>query len=58
MKRLGLKIERKGLDLDDKSVHTFTLESDDYRYTLPIPNDAELLYNNNIEQNPGWHLVE
>ena len=58
MKRLGLKIERKGLDLDDKSVHTFTLESDDYRYTLPIPNDAELLYNNNIEQNPGSHLVE
>ncbi len=57
MKRLALKIERKGLDVDDDSMHTFILESDDYRYTLPIPSEAELLYND-IEQNPGWHLVK
>lgn len=57
MKRLSLRIERKGLDVNDDSIHTFNLESDDYRYTLPIPYDAELKYNN-IEQNPGWHLVE
>ena len=29
------------------------LKADDYRYTLPIPVDIEIDYNN-IPQNPGW----
>ena len=29
------------------------LTADDYRYTLPIPVDIEIDYND-IPQNPGW----
>ena len=32
----------------------YELKSDDYRYSLPIPFDSELNYNNYLEQNPGW----
>ena len=42
----------------DKYYETFELseysmQEGDYRYTLPIPRDAELT-ENKIEQNPGW----
>jgi len=33
------------------------LQSDDYRYALPIPVDIEIDYND-IPQNPGWTTFE
>ena len=33
---------------------TYKLESDDYRYALPIPTSIELDLHNNVKQNPGW----
>lgn len=53
MKRLGVKTARIGLKKEGEGTTIYTLEPDDYRYTLPIPADVELDYNN-IEQNPGW----
>lgn len=53
MKRLGLSLTRTGFDKESNGTKTYTLKSDDYRYTLPIPKDIELDYNN-INQNPGW----
>lgn len=53
MKRRGHSVTRRALDEDDLTVKDFTLEKDDYRFTLPIPADYELKYNN-IPQNPGW----
>ena len=54
MKRLGYGFTRKGLDEKTLEVKEYTLNPDDYRYTLPIPVDEELTYNN-IPQNPGWN---
>lgn len=53
MKRLGLKISRMGIDKDGQGNKMYTLDADDYRYTLPIPASIELDHNK-IEQNPGW----
>ncbi len=52
MKRLGVSVSREALD-DDNKVQVYTLEANDYRYALPIPEESELMYNN-ISQNPGW----
>lgn len=54
MKRLGLTCTRQGLDDKNEGVQTYTLESDDYRYALPIPTSIELDLHNNVKQNPGW----
>lgn len=53
MKRTGVKVSRLAKDEATNEVHTYTLESDDYRYTFPLPADYELIYNN-VPQNPGW----
>lgn len=53
MKRTGVKVTRMAKDEATEEVKSYTLESNDYRYTLPIPADIELQYNN-IPQNPGW----
>ena len=53
MKRTGVKVTRQAKDEATNEVKTYTLESDDYRYTFPLPADYELMYNN-IPQNPGW----
>lgn len=56
MKRLGLSISRQAFSKKGTETEIFTLEPNDYRYTLPIPAELELDYNN-IEQNPGWGSV-
>ena len=56
MKRLGLKVSRLGINKDGAGMREYALEADDYRYTLPIPEDSELDYNK-IEQNPGWGAI-
>lgn len=48
MKRYGESFTRS---VDMK---TFTLASDDFRYTFPIPY-SEISTNKKIEQNPGWN---
>ena len=53
MKRYGISVNRIGYSKENKGTQTYSLESDDYRYALPIPLDIELNYNN-IEQNPEW----
>lgn len=53
MKRWGVACSRPAYDEESGAVRTYTLETDDYRYALPIPYDIELDYNN-IPQNPGW----
>lgn len=53
MKRQGAKITRRAMDEEDMVIKEYTLEKDDYRYTLPLPADYELKYNN-VPQNPGW----
>lgn len=53
MKRLGVKVTRTGMKKEGQGATQYTLEADDYRYTLPIPVDVELDYNT-IGQNPGW----
>lgn len=53
MKRLGLSCTRLGFDKENNGTKTYILETDDYRYALPIPADIELDYND-IRQNPGW----
>lgn len=53
MKRTGQKVTRQAKDEATGEIKTFTLESNDYRYTLPLPADTELMYNN-VPQNPGW----
>lgn len=40
----------------DNENPTYTLEDNDYRFTLPIPVKEELQYND-IEQNPGWLIT-
>ena len=54
MKRLGLTCTREGLDEKKDGQQTYKLESDDYRYALPIPTSIELDLHNNVKQNPGW----
>ena len=44
------KLTRKG---GEEKV--YTLKENDYRYTLPIPRNAELS-ENKVDQNPGWNL--
>ena len=41
----------------DEENPTYTLEDNDYRFTLPIPVKEELQYND-IEQNPGWLITD
>lgn len=53
MKIVGKEIKRLALDETDNLVKYYSLTKDDYRYTLPIPAEEELKYNN-IPQNPGW----
>ncbi len=53
MKRLGIAFTRKSADPKLQALVDYTLESDDYRYALPIPIASELTFNN-IDQNPGW----
>ena len=52
MKRLGVTVTREATG-DNNYVQVYTLEANDYRYTLPIPVEEELLHHN-IPQNPGW----
>ncbi len=56
MKRMRLSISRQAFSKKGTETDIFTLEPNDYRYTLPIPAELELDYNN-IEQNPGWGSV-
>lgn len=56
MKRFGMEISREALDVDGESVRVYSLEKDDYRYALPIPTEAELDWNDKMEQNPGWEF--
>ena len=56
MKRFGVEVHREGLDLDGENVKVYSLDKDDYRYALPIPMDAELSWNDKIEQNPNWEF--
>ena len=53
MKRTGAQVSRQVKDEATNEVKTYTLESNDYRYTFPLPADYELMYNN-VPQNPGW----
>ena len=53
MKRLGVSVSREASDDESLGLKVYTLDANDYRYTLPIPLDSELQYNN-IQQNPGW----
>lgn len=55
MKRLGISVSREAIDEETNAVHSYSLESNDYRYALPLPSDYELQYNN-ILQNPGWKI--
>ena len=50
MKRLRLRMEREVNGI------TYILEPDDFRYSLPIPND-EMKNNLNMVQTPGWDKV-
>lgn len=36
---------------------TFTLEDNDYRFTLPLPANSELKFNKQISQNPSWTVL-
>lgn len=56
MKRLSVKVTRMGMNKEGKGTKEYVLETDDYRYAFPIPNEIELDYNK-IEQNPGWGNV-
>lgn len=53
MKRSGVKTTRIGLKKEGEGTAVYTLESDDFRYALPIPTEEEINYND-IDQNPGW----
>ena len=53
MKRWGLPCNRLAYEKESGAAKNYTLQSDDYRYALPIPYSIELDYNN-ISQNPGW----
>lgn len=57
IKRLELAVSRQAIDVTTGSSKLCTLDAGDYRYTLPIPNDNELMYNK-IPQNPGWNIVK
>lgn len=48
MKRLGKTMQR------EVNGHAYTLEVDDFRYTLPIPSDELTRNKKGITQNPGW----
>lgn len=50
MKRLGLEVKRQVIG------QTYVLESDDFRYSFPIP-DREMKLNKNMVQTPGWENV-
>lgn len=54
MKRFGIKVTRKATDPKLNVDVDYTLESDDYRYALPIPLESEVTYNKIIQQNPVW----
>jgi len=53
MKRNRMKIQRDAAGEKGIGKVTYTLEANDYRYTMPIPEESELNHNK-IEQNPGW----
>lgn len=53
MKRTNVSLSRTAKDEATEEIKTYTLKSNDYRYTFPLPADSELMYNN-IPQNPGW----
>ena len=57
MKRFGLTCTRTYIDDKTSEIVEDVLTGDDYRYTLPIPVDIEIDYNN-IPQNPGWTSYE
>lgn len=57
MKRLGLTVKRTYQEDGKTEMVEDVLQSDDYRYALPIPTDIEIDYNN-IPQNPGWTTFE
>ena len=48
-----MSVSREASDDESLGLKVYTLDANDYRYTLPIPLDSELQYNN-IQQNPGW----
>ena len=53
MKRFGLTCKRSYIEENTSEMIDDELTADDYRYTLPIPVDIEIDYND-IPQNPGW----
>jgi len=57
MKRLGLTCTRVYQEEGSTDMVEDVLQSDDYRYALPIPVDIEIDYND-IPQNPGWTTFE
>ena len=57
MKRFGLTCKRTYQEEGSTEIIEDVLSSDDYRYSLPIPIDIEINYNN-IPQNPGWTTFE
>lgn len=50
MKRLGVEVKRQIIG------QTHILESDDFRYSFPIP-DREMRLNKNMVQTPGWENI-
>lgn len=54
LKRINKGFKRMGFSNGIEK--EFTLEENDYRFALPIPQDSELGFNKNITQNPGWPL--
>lgn len=53
LKRQGAEMTRMAYDETSNSAIEYKMNKNDYRFTLPIPGDVELKYNN-IPQNPGW----
>lgn len=51
--RLQTSFSRKVTQSGEDKV--YTIKEGDYRFTLPLPRNAELS-ENNVEQNPGWNL--
>ncbi|WP_421920213.1 RagB/SusD family nutrient uptake outer membrane protein [Marinifilum sp.] len=54
--RLQTGWTRNAVDKDEEGI-TYTIEDNDYRFTQPIPQEEELMFNNKIKQNPGWSLL-
>lgn len=54
LKRNRVAFQREATLDNGQGKEMYKLEANDYRYTLPIPEESELNYNSKIAQNPGW----